>query len=220
MGKLFVALPFWGNRHQNGRVIHILIISKSCSVILDFLLTPCCFSLMHFCSNIFIICARGRSLIFVSIFSTFTNIPQPFEVFITNTTIILPYSNPHYPRFIHLLHKPRKGSKQRTAEVERWVLGIDRGGGGFLFFMSVVGYLICSEVMMIWEEVSPDILSFVTIEVRKGTEVENLYVAICRRIDISLYCIYASDPPPAGALVHNGATEAYNDTPTQCPSPQ
>jgi len=150
---------------------------------------------MHFCSNIFIICARGRSLISASIFSIFTNILQPFEVFITNTIIIIPpHSNPHYPQFIHLLHKTRKGSKQRTAEVERWFLCIDRDGGSFLFFMSVVGYLIYFEVMVIWEEVSPDIFSFITIEVFKGTEVENLYITIYQGIDISLYCIYASAP--------------------------
>jgi len=195
VGKLFVALPFWGNRHQNGRVICFLIISKSCSVILYFLLTPCCFSLMHFCSNILYLSfvPTVEALFFFPFFS-FSQGPQPFDVFITNTTIIPPYSNPHYPQFISLLHKTRKGSKQRTAEVGRWFLRINRDGGRFLFPMSVVGYLICSEVMVIWEVVSPDMFPFVTIEVRKGTEVENLYVAIYRGIDISLYCIYASAP--------------------------
>ena len=82
----------------------------SCSVILYLLHTPCCFSLMHFSSNISIFCAYGGSIIFLSFFFSFSQRPQPFEVFITNTTIIPPYSNPHFPLFISFLHN-KEGTK-------------------------------------------------------------------------------------------------------------
>jgi len=147
--RLFVALLPRGNRPRNRPEIHFLTISKSYSVIVDFLLTLYrCFSLMHFCSNTFISCAYGRSVIFLSFFS-FLQRSQPFEVFTTNLTIISPHSGHHFPLFISLVHKAKKGSGQRTVEVGIRLLPYDRDGGSFLFFRRVVSYLICFEIMMI-----------------------------------------------------------------------
>jgi len=58
---------------------------------------------------IYLLCLRWKYY-FSFLFFSFSQRPQPFEVFITNTTIIPPYSNPHFPLFISFLHN-KEGTK-------------------------------------------------------------------------------------------------------------